>query len=112
MLDGSTSTNVMDGSMPYGGSLTRDALHARFIRRKRELSAWDAEEARDLRVAEALQLWSHFGCVTIIEYLEVFCGIEPRTALERVRVSWRSPTCRCSKQSSKTARSSSRTSKS
>src|SRR6185503_14920666 len=33
------------------------------------------------------QLWTHFGCVTIIEYLEVFCGIEPRTALERVRVS-------------------------
>jgi hypothetical protein len=61
-------------------------LHARFMRRKRQQSAWDAEEARDLRSAEAVQLWTQFGCVTIVEYMEVLCGIEPRTALERLRV--------------------------
>ena len=96
MLDGSTSILVNDSTADARDSIvqhdlhrpmTRDALHARFIRRKREQSAWDAEESRDLRIAEALQLWTHFGCVTIIEYLEVFCGIEPRTALERIRVS-------------------------
>ncbi|MGE3766024.1 MAG: HNH endonuclease [Kofleriaceae bacterium] len=69
-------------------SLTRDALHARFLRRKRQQSAWDAEEARDLRIAESQQLWTYFGCVTLLEYLEVYCGIEPRTGLERIRVSF------------------------
>lgn len=63
------------------------ALHARFLRRKRQQSAWDAEEARDLRVAENTQLWALYGCVTLIEYLEVYCGVEPRTAIDRVRVS-------------------------
>ncbi len=89
MLDGSTSVDIKGASIDTCNTwpLTRDALHARFLRRKREQSAWDAEEARDLRIAESLQLWNHYGCVTIIEYLEVHCGIEPRTALERVRVS-------------------------
>lgn len=86
MLDGSTSI-ASDSTTDACRPMTFDSLHARFVRRKREQSAWDAEEARDLRVAESLQLWTHFGCVTILEYLEVFCGIEPRTALERVRVS-------------------------
>ena len=83
MLEGTTSANEVRAV----GGLSRDELHARFVRRKRQQSAWDAEEARDLRVAEAMQLWRHFGCVTIIEYLEVFGGIEPRTAIDRVRVS-------------------------
>ncbi|MGE0399414.1 MAG: hypothetical protein AB7T06_22060 [Kofleriaceae bacterium] len=86
MLDGSTSITEhiwSDAHRP----LTHDALHARFLRRKREQSAWDAEEARDLRIAESQQHWVHYGCVTIVEYLEVYCGIEPRTALERLRVS-------------------------
>ena len=93
MLDGSTSHDhrvehdALSPSPHEHRPLTRDALHARFLRRKREQSAWDAEEARDLRIAESLGLWTHFGCVTIIEYLELYCGIEPRTALERVRVS-------------------------
>ena len=88
MLDGSTSIGDgtgFDGNFAH--PLTREALHARFMRRKRERAAWDAEEARDLRVAEAQQLWTHFGCVTLVEYLEVYGGIEPRTALERIRVS-------------------------
>lgn len=104
MLDGSTSMDAGDGSSslsiratqpiasasrerPSTSVTTLEALHQRFVKRKRQQSAWDAEEARDLRVAEALQLWKHFSCVTIIEYLEAHCGIEPRTALERVRVS-------------------------
>ena len=62
-------------------------LHARFVRRRRQRAAWDAEEARDLRAAEKLRLWTQYGCVTLVEYLEVRCGIDPRTALERIRVS-------------------------
>ncbi|MGE0401381.1 MAG: hypothetical protein AB7T06_32055 [Kofleriaceae bacterium] len=86
MLDGSTSVlehTSFDARNSLARdahlSLTRDALHARFLRRKREQSAWDAEEARDLRIAESNQHWLHYGCVTIVEYLEVYCGIEPRT---------------------------------
>jgi hypothetical protein len=92
MLDGSTWGGVVPDDA-YGSEVrngaddSRGALHARFLRRKRRQSAWDAEESRDLRVAERLQIWTHFGCVTLLEYLEVFCGIEPRTALERIRVS-------------------------
>ncbi|MGE0403744.1 MAG: HNH endonuclease signature motif containing protein [Kofleriaceae bacterium] len=85
MLDGSTSFIDADAFVP--SPLSADALHARFLRRKRDQSAWDAEEARDLRLADANQHWTHYGCVTIVEYLEVYCGIEPRTALERIRVS-------------------------
>src|SRR5688572_8628601 len=92
MLDGSISSgsvdsvdSVVDGAT--SGASSRGALHARFLRRKRQQSAWDAEEARDLRAAEKVQLWNHYACVTLIEYLEVFGGIEPRTAIDRVRVS-------------------------
>ncbi|MGE0402041.1 MAG: hypothetical protein AB7T06_35390, partial [Kofleriaceae bacterium] len=60
MLDGSTSVDIKGASIDTCDTwpLTRDALHARFLRRKREQSAWDAEEARDLRIAESLQLWN------------------------------------------------------
>jgi len=46
----------------------------------------DAEEARDIRAAERLRLWEQHGCARLIEYLEVKCGIEPRTAIDRIRV--------------------------
>jgi hypothetical protein len=85
MLDGSASVVEFGGAQMEPRS--RDALHARFQRRKREQSAWDAEESRDLRSADSIQLWTHYGCVTLVEYLEVYCGIEPRTALDRIRVS-------------------------
>lgn len=70
-----------------GIAVSQSELHARFLRRKRQQSAWDAEEARDLLTAEQRQHWVQYGCVTLIEYLEVYCGIEPRTAIDRVRVS-------------------------
>ena len=62
------------------------ALHARFMWRKRQQAAWDAEEARDLRTAERVRLWERYGCATFTEYLEIKCGIEPRTAIDRLRV--------------------------
>jgi len=56
------------------------------MRRKREQSAWFAEEVRDLRAAETVQMWTQYGCISMVEYLEVRCGIEARTAIERLRV--------------------------
>ena len=78
---------IGDGSERASGRDERATLHARFVQRRRQRAAWDAEEARDLRAAERLRLWTQYGCVTLVEYLEVRCGIDPRTALERIRVS-------------------------
>ncbi|MBA3454377.1 MAG: hypothetical protein H0T42_14890 [Deltaproteobacteria bacterium] len=62
-------------------------LHGEMQCATRRRSAWDAQHARHLREAEALQLWNHFGYVSILEYLEREHGIDPRTALDRLRVS-------------------------
>jgi hypothetical protein len=56
----------------------------RTIRRRR--SALDAEEARWLREAEALQIWKPLGMVSALDYMERVLGYAPRTAQERLRV--------------------------
>lgn len=62
-------------------------LHGEMKSATRRRCAWDAEHARHLREAEAMQLWHHFGYVSILEYLEREHGIDPRTASDRLRVS-------------------------
>jgi len=49
-------------------------------------AALDAEEARWLREAEALQIWRQFGMVSALDYLERVLGHAPRTAQDRLRV--------------------------
>lgn len=49
-------------------------------------AALDAEEARWLREAEALQLWRVLGMVSALDYLERVLGYAPRTAQDRLRV--------------------------
>lgn len=46
----------------------------------------DAEEARWLRQAEALQIWRPLGMVSAIDYMERVLGYAPRAAQERLRV--------------------------
>jgi len=55
------------------------ALHARRC-------GIDAEEARWLRAAEALQIWRPLGMVSALDYMERVLGYAPRTAKERLRV--------------------------
>jgi len=62
-------------------------LHGEMKAATRRRSAWDAEHARHLREAEAIQLWNHCGYISILEYLEREHGIDPRTANDRLRVS-------------------------
>ncbi len=62
-------------------------LHGEMTSATRRRCAWDAEHARHLREAEAMQLWNHFGYISILEYLEREHGIEPRAASDRLRVS-------------------------
>src|SRR5689334_8600514 len=56
----------------------------RAIRQRR--AALDAEEARWLREAEALQIWRPLGMVSALDYLERVLGYAPRTAQDRMRV--------------------------
>src|SRR5437868_4009876 len=56
----------------------------RAIRQRR--TALDAEEARWLREAEALEIWRPLGMVSALDYLERVLGYAPRTAQDRLRV--------------------------
>jgi hypothetical protein len=56
----------------------------RAIRRRR--AVLDAEEARWLREAEALQIWRPLGMVSALDYMERVLGYAPRTAQDRLRV--------------------------
>src|SRR5262249_17915401 len=46
----------------------------------------DADEARWLREAEALEIWHPLGMVSALDYLERVLGYAPRTAQDRLRV--------------------------
>jgi hypothetical protein len=56
----------------------------RTIARRR--AGLDAEEARWLREAEALEIWRPLGMVSALDYMERALGYAPRTAHERLRV--------------------------
>jgi HNH endonuclease/RuvA, C-terminal domain len=56
----------------------------RTIARRR--AALDADEARWLREAEALQIWRLLGMVSALDYMERVLGYGPRAAQERLRV--------------------------
>src|SRR5512140_463816 len=49
-------------------------------------AALDADEARWLRQAEALQIWQPLGMVSALDYMERVLGYRPRSAQERLRV--------------------------
>ena len=49
-------------------------------------AALDAEEARWLREAEALQIWRPLGMVNALDYMERVLGYAPRAAQDRLRV--------------------------
>lgn len=83
---GAADRGAVDDEWPMPVEDQARRLHRRFMQRGREQAARDAEEMRDLRAAEVVQLWRHYGCATFVEYLEIRCGIEARTAQERIRV--------------------------
>ncbi len=56
----------------------------RAIARRR--ATLDADEARWLREAEALQIWKQLGMVSALDYMERVLGYSPRTAQDRLRV--------------------------
>jgi hypothetical protein len=52
----------------------------------RRRAALDADEARLLREAEAMQIWKPLGMVNALDYMERVLGYGPRVAQERLRV--------------------------
>ncbi|HEX7842145.1 MAG TPA: HNH endonuclease signature motif containing protein [Kofleriaceae bacterium] len=58
------------------------ALRALKVRR----AGLDADEARWLREAEALEIWHPLGMVSALDYLERVLGYGPRSAQDRLRV--------------------------
>jgi hypothetical protein len=48
--------------------------------------ALDAQEAAALREAQSTKMWRHFGCSSLVDYMEREMGYTPRAALERLRV--------------------------
>jgi hypothetical protein len=62
------------------------ALHQRLCGISKRRAALDAEEARCLREAIAVQLWRRLGYVHLNEYLERELGYAPQAGIERIRV--------------------------
>src|SRR5882724_7255219 len=65
---------------------TWERVHEALTAIARRRAALDAEEARWLREAEALQIWRPLGMVSLLDYLERVLGYAPHSAQERVRV--------------------------
>jgi hypothetical protein len=55
-------------------------VHESLVRVARQRAALDADEARWLREAEKLRIWTELGMVSMIDYLERVLGYAPRTA--------------------------------
>jgi len=68
------------------GDLTWDVVHAQLTRIAKRRATLDAEEARWLRRAEALQIWKPLGMVNALDYIERTLGYAPHAAHERLRV--------------------------
>jgi hypothetical protein len=62
------------------------ALHHQLCGISKRRAALDAEEARCLREAIAVELWRRLGYVHLNEYLERELGYAPQAGIERVRV--------------------------
>ena len=77
MFDQSTTIETSESNETSVPAWRR--LHGEMKSATARRSAWDAEHARHLREAEAMQLWHHFGYISILEYLEREHGIDPRT---------------------------------
>jgi len=62
------------------------SLHERLTSRAKRRVALEAEEARDLVLAEEAGIWRYFGYASFLEYLERELHYSPHAAKERVRV--------------------------
>jgi 5-methylcytosine-specific restriction endonuclease McrA len=66
--------------------VTWEVVHEQLTLIAKRRATLDAEEARWLREAEALQIWKPLGMVNALDYMERTLGYAPHTAHERLRV--------------------------
>ena len=62
-------------SVEMGGDGVKEVLHGRFVRRKQQRGAMDAEEARDLISAMRVRLWEHAGVCVVRGVSRTLCGV-------------------------------------
>ncbi|HEU4732611.1 MAG TPA: hypothetical protein VFT22_32170 [Kofleriaceae bacterium] len=84
-------SKARSGRAPAPGVQGTGALDWRTVDRallgiQRSRCALDADEARWLREAERVRIWSPLGMVSMLDYLERRLAYSPRTAQERMRV--------------------------
>jgi hypothetical protein len=80
-------TAVGAGTEAGAGHAARfEQLHRRLKRIVRARGALDAQEAAALREAQSTKMWRHFGCSSLIDYMEREMGYTARAAIERLRV--------------------------
>jgi hypothetical protein len=82
-----------DGANEVGGTWAGTGQGARFEQLHRRLKrivkargALDAQEAAALREAQSTKMWRHYGCSSLIDYMEREMGYTARAAIERLRV--------------------------
>jgi hypothetical protein len=61
-------------------------VHGELLGVAKRRAQLDAEEARWIREAEAVQIWKPFGMVSMLDYLERVLGYAPKTGHHRLRV--------------------------
>jgi hypothetical protein len=61
-------------------------IHEELCSIARQRQRLHAREARLLVLAEDLEIWKLFDCISLFEYLERYCDLHPRTAREYLRV--------------------------
>src|SRR5689334_5573855 len=92
---GEWGTTVGDGGefgpakkrrVQVAGDARCEQIHRRLKRIAKVRGALDLEEAASLREAEGACIWRHYGCASLLEYMERELGYTPRVAMERLRV--------------------------
>jgi hypothetical protein len=63
-----------------------ELVHAELVSIAVQRDRLQTRQARLLVLAEELEVWRHFSCAHIYEYLERYCDLRPRTAREHIRV--------------------------
>jgi hypothetical protein len=63
-----------------------ELVHAELVSIAIQRDRLQTRQARLLVLAEELEVWRHFSCAHIYEYLERFCDLHPRTARDYIRV--------------------------
>ena len=75
-----------EGEGDVGRATRFEQLHRRLKRIVKARGALDAQEAAALREAQSTKMWRHFGCSSLVDYMEREMGYTARAAVERLRV--------------------------